>query len=186
MGVGLGCYAGPLTFRYPINLTDPFLKRIKDLNKFLIKLATPNRIFQALKMSRIQDPNYLDNRIMLFGGLLIKNQPEIFHKMVAEIEKDKLMSIIFKKMSKKLKSSYSLIGISLTNIGLITLNEKYGDLELKKVVFCPPSSLATDKLIGVCTFAGTIQHSIISYEDQMDKKKLKDFIDKYIDLLKKF
>ena len=160
IGVGevVGFYAGGEAFPHRVTLKKSFWKRTKALHKRLLKHTTLNAMLSNAKRVYSLPATWLDARTMLFLGKHLAEPSEKYRKLLELSNR----SLLLKKIIDKSVSGDFQIGQALTNLGKMDIPEQYGALRLESLFFVPPTSLLTEKAIGILTVGGKLR-IVVSY-----------------------
>jgi NRPS condensation-like uncharacterized protein len=183
LGVGevVGFYAGGEGFPHRVTLKKSFWKRTKALHKRLLKHTTTNAMLSNAKRVYSVPPTWLDARSMLSLG---KNLPEPSEKY-GKLLKLGDASLLLKKIIEKSLLEDFQIGQALTNLGRMEIPEQYGDLKLESLFFIPPTSLLTEKAIGVLTVGGKLRISISYLEKYLSTEDAKALLHRALEIIEK-
>lgn len=180
IGEAVGLFAGGESFSIKMNWKNPFWKQARQIHQEFQKRMTPTYVFTHAKKLTMLEPNLMEGRAFLFLGKLTPEATPKYQEMMALLEKDRLLA----KMKKKVLQTQLQMGSLLTNLGVASIPEKYGNLLLDQIYLLPPVSPFAEKLIGVVTYKNRLQGSIAYAEKNLNSALANQFATELVNLIK--
>ncbi|UYP44360.1 hypothetical protein NEF87_000645 [Candidatus Lokiarchaeum ossiferum] len=171
-GEGMGFYAGAVNIKFKYNSKKNFWENARTFHKTAKKMYTTKNFFKDPKTFAVLEPSLMEARHMkLLGGLVPADFSRYeklsdFHK-----REDTLQKLL--KRSKADTLDKIVMGTAVTNLTRLNFPQKYGDLELDRLIMQPGGAfpLATVNLvIGVVTCSNKMSILLEFAEEQLATK----------------
>ena len=168
-GEGMGFYAGAVNVKFKYNAKKSFWENARIFHKNAKKMYTLDNMFKDPKTFAVLEPSLMEARHMKLLGGLVPADASRYEKLSAfHSRQDTLLKLL--KRSKADTLDKIVMGTAVTNLTKLDFPQKYGDLELDRLIMQPGGAfpLATVNLvIGVLTCSNKMTVLLEFAEEQL-------------------
>lgn len=166
-GEAMGYFAGGVSLEYKYNQKMTFWDNSRKLHQKLKKLYKTKNLIKELATWSNLDPGIMEAiPYKIIGGLVSPDSPR-YDKLSGFSKQDDVISSILK--TQKMESlEKPFLGTAVTNLTRMNFPQKYGELELDRLIMNPGGMfpLATVNLVvGVVTCSGKLS-LLLEYEEK--------------------
>ncbi|MHA1112170.1 MAG: condensation domain-containing protein [Promethearchaeota archaeon] len=185
MGESMGFYAGVVNPEFKYNPKKSMWDNAKAFHKTVSKLYTDKNFFKDPSMFSEMDPSMMEQRFYkILGGLVQSDSPKFEKISKFANRSDTLLSLLKRSDTDSLEKV--IMGTAITNLTRMDFTEKYGDLELERLIMQPGGGFpltTVNLVIGVVTCLGKMSIIMEYAEDQLNSDIAKEIKKNALNLL---
>ncbi len=185
VGEGMGIFAGAIMPRLKYKAGLGFWENTRRIHKQVTPLYTNQKLFADLLPWTYLAPGVIESlSFKLAGGSVLPDSPRS-QKLREFSQREDVISAMVKR--EKMDSLDSvLIGTALTNLTRLDFPEKYGELQLERMILKPGGAfplIFVNLLCGAVTSAGRLSLSLEFAERRTQKKDVVQISDRIREIL---
>ncbi len=166
----MGFYAGKVDLKFKYYVKKSLWDNARAFQKKTTKMYTQDNFFKDTKTFVALDPSLMEARnLKLLGGMVPTSRPKYEKLSSFAKRQDTLLKLL--KRSKADSLEKIIMGTAITNLTRMDFPQKYGNLELDRLILQPGGGfpLATVNLVvGVVTCSNKLSMLLEYAEEQLD------------------
>ena len=175
VGEGIGFYAGLVNPKFKYNLKKSFWDNARLFHSNVKKLYTNKNFFKDPLTFTALDPSIMEARNYKMLGGLVPSSSSRFGKISNfSIREDTALALLKRSKSDSIRNM--IMGTAVTNLTRMNFPNKYGPLELDRLIMHPGGGLAlptVNLVIGAVTCANKLSLLLEYAEETIDTETVK-------------
>jgi len=178
IGEDVGVYVSGFELKFSYNPKKDFWENAKIFNDNAKENLYINKIFEFAAITDLVDQSMVDARQFTFFGKLVPSNFSRYEKINGYCNDEK--NIANKRAKKQIPK---LPIMAITNLGLLDYPEKYGSLELERLIFVTSGTPYIEMVVPVVTVAGKLTFTINYLEEITDTSMMDKIKNKALEYL---
>ncbi len=166
----MGFYAAGALVDFRLNPDTSFWQNVRRLHECLQKQITKEALVEKYLATEHVAPTILDAIQFKRFGRMVKPADRKHLKLTRFAERDDTILDLQKRRARKNKR-----GVILTNLSNITLPERFGKLEIERMLFYPGTTEVFEKAVGAVTTNGRLTIIISYIEEVIQPSVMRDY-----------
>ena len=184
-GEAMGYFAGGVSLKYKYNSTKNFWENARKLHQKLKPLYSNKNLFKELLPWCYLKPGIMESLCYKMIGELVPSDFPRYEKLSTFSHQDDVISSLLKKQNMD-SLDKPFLGTAVTNLTRLDFPNKYGSLELDRLIMNPggmfPLALVS-LVLGALTCAGKLSLLIEYVEETIDSNTMEKIKDKALEFL---